>query len=389
MIQLRGMTWDHIRGYGPLLATTEAYGKLHPHIRIDWEKRSLKDFGDFPVEQLAQHYDIILIDHPHVGICSEQGVLVPLNDWLDADYLLDQQTNSVGASHESYRWNNRHWALAVDAAAQVAAYRPDLVNKADLPRSWLEVFELAESLPSGRKIGWPLCPTDTICSFITLCFQLGGDDVFDPVRGVNPEAGADALSHMERCLSVLHPLSLTVNPILMLNYMSNHDDIVYVPLTFGYSYYARSGFANRLIKFADIPSFEGVPRGSILGGVGMAVSARSRHIEEAVRYAAFTASGETQRTIYVNGGGQPGHRSAWTDAGVNAQCGHYFVDTLRTMDLSCVRPRDKTFPGFQEASGEFLHEHLLQYARGASDPAATAIAKLNGLYGRLREQTAQ
>ena len=65
-LTLKGMTWSHPRGYDPLVACS-AIWKEKTGVAIAWDKRSLQDFESFPVEQLARAYDLIVIDHPHVG----------------------------------------------------------------------------------------------------------------------------------------------------------------------------------------------------------------------------------------------------------------------------------------------------------------------------------
>lgn len=77
-IRLRGMTWDHPRGYDPLVACSALY-KDHNGVEITWEKRSLQDFESFPVEELARRYDLIVIDHPHAGQVAREGCLYPLD----------------------------------------------------------------------------------------------------------------------------------------------------------------------------------------------------------------------------------------------------------------------------------------------------------------------
>ena len=100
-----------------------------------------------------------------------------------------------------------------------------------------------------------------------------------------------------------------------------------------------------------------MPSGT-LGGAGLAVSASSAHAEEACAYAAFTASPEIQRTIYVDGGGQPGHRAAWTDDRANEETGGFFRDTLDALDAAYLRPRHDGFLTFQDEGGELVHGYL-------------------------------
>jgi len=95
-VRLRGMTWNHSRGYSPMVATAQRYGELHSGFEITWEKRSLQEFADRPLGQLADRYDLLVIDHPWVGFAARTGWLLPLDEHLPAPFLDEQATQSVG-----------------------------------------------------------------------------------------------------------------------------------------------------------------------------------------------------------------------------------------------------------------------------------------------------
>ncbi|MFY9511985.1 MAG: carbohydrate ABC transporter substrate-binding protein, partial [Rubrivivax sp.] len=118
--RLRGMTWDHPRGVDPLVACATLW-QQRSGVAIDWERRSLQDFESFPVDELARRYDLIVIDHPHVGQVMRENCLRP----FDGAGLAGIADGSVGASYNSYHWQGRQWALPIDAATQVQAWRPD------------------------------------------------------------------------------------------------------------------------------------------------------------------------------------------------------------------------------------------------------------------------
>ena len=61
-IVLKGMTWGHSRGITPLLAFSQRFTELYPNVEIIWEKRSLQQFADFPIEKLAEQYDLLIVD---------------------------------------------------------------------------------------------------------------------------------------------------------------------------------------------------------------------------------------------------------------------------------------------------------------------------------------
>jgi multiple sugar transport system substrate-binding protein len=355
------MTWDHERGIKPLLAASAAFGLTHPEVTIEWDARSLQDFELFPLEQLADAYDFIMIDHPHIGTAVVEGLLVPLDDRLSQEFLFDQQLGSVGQSHASYTWEGRQWALAVDAAAQVSAYREDLLGlkQSQVPRTWEEVRLLASELPEGKRIGMPLVPIHAFSSMFTLCSQIGKKVFWSDGAELIAEVGEKAIALLQELLPLLHPQSLHSDPITMSNLMGNTDEIAYVPLMYGYSNYARNGFAPHLIRYADIPSDDRVPSGSMIGGVGLAISARSEYPEVAAAFVEMTASPAFQRTTFFLNGGQPGHRSAWLDPEVNRISNGFFADTLQTLDLGSMRPRFDGYIAFQEQAGGMIRDFLI------------------------------
>jgi multiple sugar transport system substrate-binding protein len=380
MRQLRGITWDHIRGVAPIRAATEEFENDWPDVAIAWEARSLKDFEDYPVDILAETYDLILIDHPFVGMSAEKGVLVPLDEWLPAEYLADQRENSVGRSYASYTWNEHQWALAVDAASQVSAYRPDLMEALGVtpPRTWDEVFELITALPDEQKVAMPLNPTHAYCSFLALCANIGGHEFWKEEAGIDLEVGEESLDLLRRLTPLVHQSSLESSPIKILDLMSSYDEIAYAPLIFGYSNYSRADFAPRLVRFTNIPSTHEEPAGGILGGVGLAISSNSEYVREAVDFAAYVAGERCQRGLYFESGGQPGYRAAWTDRRINDASNNFFEATLRTLDLAYMRPRRPGYNPFQERAGKIVHEFLL-----SGGNAREVVRAFNRAYGEV------
>ena len=76
MIELKGMTWDHSRGYDPMIATSEEFKKKNNNnIKIHWDKRPLQAFADRPIEEMTDNYDLIVIDYPHVGEIAAKELL--------------------------------------------------------------------------------------------------------------------------------------------------------------------------------------------------------------------------------------------------------------------------------------------------------------------------
>src|SRR3546814_476802 len=187
---MRGMTWDHARGYDPLVAASRAWAEAGGEA-IAWDRRSLQDFESFPVEELARRYDLIVIDHPHVGQVADAGCLAPLDTLCEAEALAGIAAGSVGGSYESYNWAGHQWALPIDAAAQVQAWVPSRI--AGPPADWNAVSALARD---GR-LALALRPPHSLMSLFTISGLLG---VTLPVEedALFPYAARAAYERLER-----------------------------------------------------------------------------------------------------------------------------------------------------------------------------------------------
>jgi multiple sugar transport system substrate-binding protein len=361
MIELRGVSWDHVRGLGGVRATADAFAASHAGVRIEWTARSLQAFADDPVDRLAERFDLIVLDHPAIGYAVARECLVPLDERLGPAFLGELRSSSVGRSFESYEWEGHVWALPIDAAAQIASSRPDLLDRigAEVPRTWDDVVALAEGARSvDAWVAFPSIPVDAVLAFLAMCRALGEEPCERDDVVVSRDIGVEALATLGRVVAASHPDSTSWNPPSMLDRMSSTDEIVYCPLAFGYSNYARPGFRPEVVRFGPGPSgHDGVPRGT-LGGAGLAVSPYSHNVDAAIDYARFTADDETQRSVYFEGGGQPGHRAAWTDPAVNASSSGFFADTLPALDAAWLRPRYDGVLEFQERGGELINSWL-------------------------------
>ena len=340
MAKLRGLAWDHVRCWGPLDASVVPYRAAHPGLEIEWDRRSLYEFGEGAIDPVLAQYDLVVFDHPFVGEIARGHLTVPFDDHLDAAQRTAFERDSVGKSWQSYGMDGRQWALPIDAACQVASYRPDLLAAyGAVPRSHAEVLDLGRRLrKDGKWLGLPLVPTDAMCLLLTL-----GDPAGDADEFIARDRVEHAIGQLRELAELSHPASPQWNPIRCYDHMIANDDVVYVPFAFGYVNYA-SRTSEPHLRFADAPTPSAA--GALLGGAGIGVSAQSKHREAAIDYAMFLCSPQTQRGDYVAAGGQPGSLSAWQDDAVNAATRNFFADTLRTIQASYLRPTHHGFIAF-------------------------------------------
>jgi multiple sugar transport system substrate-binding protein len=370
MTELKGITWNHTRGYLPMVATAQRFCELNPDNTITWHKRSLQEFADFPLSDLATRFDLMVIDHPSMGEAAHHDLLVPLEVHLPAAFLADQAANSVGASHASYLYEGHQQALAIDAATPISAYRPDLLRQAnaELPSTWDDLLTLA-------RLGLVTVPAIPIDSLMNL-FMLADEVIAKP-------EGTQALQLLRELVQLSAPGSTERNPIRTWQVLADSTTVAYCPFAYGYSNYSRPGYAANTLHTSSLVTFAGKPLRSTLGGAGLAVSKSCRHLDHALAYAQFVASPCTQQTLYTASGGQPGHRSAWLDPALNRSTNNFFANTIQTLDSAWVRPRFPGFIAFQDEASNLVHAYLLHSGRESQ-----VLDNMNAALAKHRKQTA-
>ena len=273
--------------------------------------------------------------------------MLGLSSYIPAEALQTQEQESVGQVHRSYRLAGEQWALAIDAAAPVSASRPDLLERhGGAPGTWDEMIAL------GRKgvVACPSIPLDVYGNFLNLCASLGNPIFPDNDTVVLRQAGAAALEMLRELAAVVPARFLHLDPIRTLEAMSQQDIWAYCPFIYGYSNYARSGYAPHRLRFGEVVTVApGISSATMLGGTGLAVSANCTHPKIAVEYARFVASPEIQRGLYFEAGGPPALRSAWLDGEVNRASADSFATRFRCWnEPSCVLAMTATLASRKE-----------------------------------------
>lgn len=361
MIELKGIAWDHPRGYEPLIATSKAFQENNPNVNITWKVRSLKEFGDTPIEDLIENFDIITIDHPYMGQAHKNGLLLQLENYITPEALDALKQQALGKCFDIYNYEGHFYATPVDAAALVASYRKDIIDslELDLPKSQGELKAFYKKLPSGFSVAWALCPTDIWCTFLTLCAQNFGSRFIDNNK-INSKVGISALDEIKFHVEHSHPQSLNWNPIQILDNMGNEESIIYSPYLFGYTNYSRKGYTKNLVHFTNSPTGLQKDISTIMGGVGLAVSALTKHPEIASKYVNYAASAEVQEGVFTKNNGQPASKTAWESKTNNVLCNDFFNDTKWTIENAYIRPQHPGWNAFQEQGADIIHDGILK-----------------------------
>lgn len=350
----RGLTWDHPRGFNAL----DAAAKATPELGLSWDKHSLEGFETHPIAELCERYDLVVLDHPHVGEAVAGDCLRPLEDIFTPEEIAGWERDCIGPSLKSYQFAGKHWALPLDAATQVMASK----NGDNIPQTWDEV------LAFDGAVALSLAGPHATLSFQSICAALGERPAMkDPDLFISEAVGLTALDIMQR-LTDTSPLSVREkNPIGILQHMVDHEDVALCPLIYGYVNYAND------LTFANAPCSAG-GIGSTLGGTGIGISKRCEITPALLDHLRWLISPQTQIGFIPVHDGQPSLRTAWQDAVVNARWGDFYRNTYQSLEAAYVRPRHHGAIAFQTAASEAIRDTL--YTRLSHDQLLTQLQTL-------------
>ena len=371
MTRYRGLTWDHPRGRFALERAAETATDAAGEPLLAWDVHPLEGFESSPIEELAERYDVIVLDHPHLGDAIAAGVLQPLDTVFDDRLLRFLAAGCVGPSYRSYVVDGRPWALPLDAATQVAVRLPEVVETA--PATWDEVAALAAEASVALSLAGP----HALLGFASLAVALGEEPRTEPGGGfVSRETGRDAVRMLAELAARAPHGTSELNPIGMLERMRSERDIAYVPLVYGYVTYASGHGA---LRFSDAPTVvPGGRHGSTIGGTGIALSRRSAPDAAVVDHLSRLFDRATQTGFIPENAGQPSLAVAWEDDAVNAASGGFYRDTAATIADAWVRPRVAGYIPFQSEASAILRDAILGEA-----PVDQALATVDALFDAL------
>lgn len=372
-----GLTWDHPRGYNALAAAAARTAAAGEAV-VNWSKQPLEGFESHPIADLAERFDILVLDHPHIGEAAAADCLLPLETVFDHSEIRAWREQTIGRAMASYEWQGIQYALPLDVATQVMAFRSDLV--AEAPQTWDAVMQLAESIPVAMCVSGP----HAICTFFAICVALGDEP--GTAELVNDATATEALRILARLTNTAPRGTETANPIMLFDTMAGEDTIALVPLIFGYVNYARAAAGRRIVTFRDAPSERPAGRpGSVLGGTGIAITRQARPDARILGHLRWLMRTDTQSTFIPEHDGQPSARVAWMSDAVNTASGNFYRATLRSAESAWVRPRHDGYIAFQNEGSLIIRQAVLD-----GETHEVTIGKLraawSGSFARTRQR---
>lgn len=368
----KGLTWDHPRGYRALEAAAElarANGLF-----ISWERQPLEGFESRPIKELCDDYDLIIMDHPHIGDAVELDCLQPVNEFISPSRLKEIEAATIGPCLASYKLNGHLWALPLDAASQVMAFRPDLVAR-EPPRTWEEVRRFTPR----AFVGFSLAGPHALVTCLSIAASLEEPPAPAHALPFKPETLIEAYEILREIHAGSDKGALDKNPIELLDYMARENNVALCPLVFGYVNFTRPSKGAHALAFSNAPRVSpGKKPGSTLGGTGIAVSRGCEVSGRLGAHLVWLLSKDAQSQFIPEHDGQPSRRDAWNNANVNAGAHDFYAATLESMEAAYVRPRRCGFVKVQRQGSEIIRQALAEGTNGRR-----VIEQLTALFNKL------
>ncbi|MFN3226611.1 MAG: carbohydrate ABC transporter substrate-binding protein [Hyphomicrobiales bacterium] len=347
-VPFAGLTWDHPRGFNALDKAGRDSGI------ITWDKQSLEGFESAPIADLCARYDLVVLDHPHLGEALDLGCLTALNEVFAPDVLARLDADSIGPSFRSYVMDGQLWALPLDAATQVMAVDASLKDVS--LNSWASVLAFCQR-EGGHILS--LAGPHAALSLMSIGAAI------DPALDMADEGWLDnaVCSEAFDCLARLYmgsdPRGHSLNPIRILEALSAEPELRLCPLIYGYAPYAMRQEPNTVyFKNAPFHTSEGRP-GSILGGTGIALSAKAKPTTALIEHLLWLMSPAVQETFIPGHDGQPSNRAAWQSEQVNAPTHGFYTATASSLEHAAIRPRHSGYIAFQTQASAFIRRALM------------------------------
>ena len=365
MSHLAGTTWSHVRAIAPLAAASQWFADARPGVTVTWSTHGARQFGEGPLEPLADAFDLICFDHPHTGHAAAHRLFTPLDQCLSRAELEALSAASLGESFGSYADGGVQWGVPIDAACTMSASSPVKLASVDLevPADFDELIRSARAHPG--RIVQPFSRMTTTAVFFSIATSLS--DAGPRRLDAHTFGDAlDALCRLHEATHAGHGIALGSMEALRL-LMDPAHEAAHAPFVYPYACFARTDLLEGALIYGDHPSLPAASacRG-VLGGAGIAISAHARNPALASDLLRWLVSARCQSTFMQVCLGQPADRRAWSTGPIDDATRGFYSTGLARLDAAWLRPTDVAFQSTQSRLADLLHR-CLDGQRDAND----------------------
>lgn len=293
-------------------AMDDAFTKAHPNITINAELVAYDSLHDKIVTAQvggSGKYDVVLMDTPWPAELVKANIVSDITAKIPAEFT----TGVFDSAWTAAKYNGKIYGVPWINDTKFFFYNTDMFSKAGItaaPKTWDEV-EADAKLIKATGVKYPITGSwkqaeAVICDWTQLAAAFGGSDFVDASGKAlfNQGGGLAALTFMKKLIDegLIDPASLSQTEDDVNSVMSAGASAMALNWTYGLAVMndaTKSKVAGK-IKVAPSPGEGSVTTTGVNGGMSLAVTTTTKHPNEALAYALFLASEQSQEMDVAN-----------------------------------------------------------------------------------------
>ncbi|ALC91504.1 sugar ABC transporter substrate-binding protein [Bacillus sp. FJAT-18017] len=303
--------------------------------------------------------DVFWMNGPNFVKYASNGILLPLDD-LIKDSKVDLN-NFPESMNTLYNYDGKQYGIPKDIATTALFYNKKLFDEAgvkypDNTWDWNDMIEAAKKLTNVDKDVYGIAAKlNNQSNYYNTIYQAGGKVISDDLKKSHfDDAGTIEGLKFWTDLIHVHKVSPTLETMTD-NEPRSLFESEKVAMLWDGSWMAGPFAANETLKgnvdVAELP--QGKQRATIVHGLSHAISANTKHKEEAWKFLEYLGSEEANQLFSESGAFTPayeGTEEAWVKSipEMNLQV---FIDSL---EYAVPYPSSKNTPAWQGIEGDYL-----------------------------------
>jgi multiple sugar transport system substrate-binding protein len=294
-------------------AMADAFTAANPNIKVNLEFVQYEALHDKIVTAQVDGeglYDTVLMDTPWPAEFADAQIVTDITDKIPADFksgVFDSAWTAAG-------YNGKYWGVPWINDTKFFFYNTTMLADAGIdtpPTTWDEVLAAAHAIKDAGIVEFPLVwswiqAEAVICDWAEIAGVMGGADFIDDQGNAKFDTGGGlaALEFMKKTIDegVSNPASLGFTEVDVNNTIAAGQAAMGLNWTFGYNVLndPEGSTVAGDIAVTAAPGTASTPTAGVNGGMSIAVTAKSKHPEEALKLALWMASQPMQEKYHAN-----------------------------------------------------------------------------------------
>jgi multiple sugar transport system substrate-binding protein len=283
------------------------YMEEFPHVTIIYEEFPFASYGmeSLPIAFASgDSPDVFWATGTHVREFYEEGLLVPLDDYVPAEFKADLDARKLAAN----TYGGKLYRIAFETDATALCIRTDLWDAAgmtdeDIPTDWEELKDVAGRLTTPEHYGIYLAPSannHAVWQFVSWMWMAGGDVVDRDLTEVYYDSPG-TVAALQLWLDLMDAESMVPSALGIGEAIGTGKAVIEFCAS------AHMGLLSQayadvydLVRVIPLPLPGGEAKADaylVGGGFGLAVSAQSANPEEAAKLASWLMAEDPSRPI--------------------------------------------------------------------------------------------